>query len=150
MAFGLLKVLIMNLTSWSQKNKRSPRYDKMWEFIEQSKDILWWWRASRGRNWTCAHLRLCFPYGGPPPSNLSLSANCNLTQIGGLIDSKSYGVGTQWVRHIYQFYLNNVSVHICLTTELNLKLHYSFMFKALIWINWIHSSQKMYLILLNW
>jgi len=40
----------------------------------------------------------------------NMQKNCDLQQIGGLLDSKGYGIGTQISQSVYLYYHDNVTV----------------------------------------
>lgn len=76
---------------FSQKTKIST-YDKMWEFMSSRRHSVMVKDNEEG-----IHRVLTSDYAFLMESTtieFATQRNCNLTQIGGLIDSKAYGVGT--------------------------------------------------------
>lgn len=80
----------------SQKTKIST-YDKMWEFMSSRRHSVMVKDNEEG-----IHRVLTSDYAFLMESTtieFVTQRNCNLTQIGGLIDSKAYGVGTPMGKH---------------------------------------------------
>lgn len=68
--------------------------------------------------------------------------NCNLTQIGGLIDSKAYGVGTPmgklFSHHTLQYMIKNVlnQITFCLfLLQIFISFDHTYTYNLLIWLN---------------
>lgn len=75
----------------SQKTKIST-YDKMWEFMSSRRHSVMVKNIEEG-----IHRVLTSDYAFLMESTtieFVTQRNCNLTQVGGLIDSKAYGIGT--------------------------------------------------------
>ena len=84
-------VLTMPFFISLQKTKIST-YDKMWEFMSSRRHSVMVKSVEEG-----IHRVLTSDYAFLMESTtieFATQRNCNLTQIGGLIDSKAYGVGT--------------------------------------------------------
>lgn len=104
---------------FSQKTKIST-YDKMWEFMSSRRHSVMVKDNEEG-----IHRVLTSDYAFLMESTtieFATQRNCNLTQIGGLIDSKAYGVGTpmgkqtrnpisKW-KHFVLFVLPHVSTNV--------------------------------------
>lgn len=85
---------------FSQKTKIST-YDKMWEFMSSRRHSVMVKDNEEG-----IHRVLTSDYAFLMESTtieFVTQRNCNLTQIGGLIDSKAYGVGTPIGKHMFFF-----------------------------------------------
>uniref|UniRef100_A0A674PBD7 Glutamate receptor n=1 Tax=Takifugu rubripes TaxID=31033 RepID=A0A674PBD7_TAKRU len=67
-------------------------YDKMWEFMSSRRHTVMVKNVEEGIQ-RVLHLGLCLLMESTTIEFVT-QRNCNLTQIGGLIDSKAYGVGT--------------------------------------------------------
>lgn len=84
-------VFMAVLNVFLQKTKIST-YDKMWEFMSSRKHSVMVKNVEEG-----IHRVLTSDYAFLMESTaieFVTQRNCNLTQIGGLIDSRAYGVGT--------------------------------------------------------
>lgn len=88
---------------FSQKTKIST-YDKMWEFMSSRRHSVMVKDNEEG-----IHRVLTSDYAFLMESTtieFATQRNCNLTQIGGLIDSKAYGVGTPMGKQTKTYFQN--------------------------------------------
>lgn len=107
--FGFYVFLLMMPFCVSSQKTKISTYDKMWEFMSSRRHSVMVKNIDEG-----IHRVLTSDYAFLMESTtieFVTQRNCNLTQIGGLIDSKAYGVGTPMgmyatiiTRHILQYH----------------------------------------------